>query len=263
MVMLSRVKRNSGCRPEANITQGAGIKSTGSKDDTQKNATQGEVRQGIAILGGTFDPIHVGHLRSAVEVYDHLQVEQVTLIPAFQPVLRHAPGASAEQRLHMLSLAVSERSLLQIDDREIQRGGPSFMVDTLTSLRQEVGAQVPLYLVLGADAFVRLDEWHRWRELLSLAHLVVLQRPGQLAQPAPEVMDALATCRASAAALKTQPAGGVCELQLTQLAVSATMIRQLCAEGGHIDYLVPTAVQKYIEQQGLYQAPSAPAQERS
>ena len=132
----------------------------------------------IGILGGTFDPVHFGHLRLAVEMYQDLGLQEVRLVPCRIPPHRNAPQASPEQRLAMLRLAIEHELGLRVDQRELQRDGPSYMVDTLQSLRDELGPDTPLSLILGMDAFDDIDTWHRWEELIQLAHFIVIQRPG-------------------------------------------------------------------------------------
>ena len=131
----------------------------------------------VGLLGGTFDPVHFGHLRSAVEVCEQLQLDELRLIPSARPPHRGMPGATAAQRLRMVELALGQGGGLQVDDRELQRERPSYTVETLESLRQELGSDVALFMVLGWDAFCGLPSWHRWESLLELANLVVLQRP--------------------------------------------------------------------------------------
>lgn len=213
---------------------------------------QQEHGAGLAVFGGTFDPIHFGHLRTAVEVRQALRVEHVKLVPAGVPAHRQMPGTTPAQRLKMLQLAVQGLPYLEVDDREIRRGGTSYMIDTLASVRAEAGPDVPVSLVLGADAFALIHEWHRWEALLDLAHLVILGRPG-----ADLVMNEAVTAWTrdrwvAAEQLQAKPAGLVCELQLTQLAISATAIRQLIDAGEPIDFLLPNAVIDYIRREQLY-----------
>jgi nicotinate-nucleotide adenylyltransferase len=130
----------------------------------------------IGIYGGTFDPVHFGHLRPALDVLEGLGLEQVRFIPCGQPPHRQQPVANAEQRMAMLSLAVSEQAGFVVDDREISRGGTSYMVDTLTSLKQEKPNNT-FCLMLGMDAFIEFDQWKRWQDILQMVNLVVTHRP--------------------------------------------------------------------------------------
>jgi len=209
----------------------------------------------LGILGGTFDPVHFGHLRIALELAQHLELRELRFMPCGRPPHRGTPVASARDRLNMLRLAVAGQNGFLIDERELRRSGPSYMVDSLQSLREELGPR-PLCLLLGSDAFHALDTWHRWERLIELAHLVVVSRPdGAVTPPAP-VAELLARCRvADPAALAERPAGGILECEVTGLAISATAIRAQVAAGRSPRYLLPDAVLAYIEEQGLYRAP--------
>jgi nicotinate-nucleotide adenylyltransferase len=192
----------------------------------------------LAVYGGTFDPVHYGHLRSAIEIWQALCVDTVCLVPSYLPPHRQQPDSTPEQRLEMLRLAIDGHVGLRIDDREIKRKGPSFMVETLESIRQDVGADASLSLVLGSDAFAIFSEWRRWEDIIEIAHLVVLERPVESPQEL----------------LKTA-AGKMTSLRVTQLEISATMIRDQINVGLAIDYLLPEKVQDYISQQKLYSTP--------
>ena len=210
----------------------------------------------IAIFGGTFDPVHIGHLRSAVELRERLGCEQLRLLPASVPPHRQQPLASAEQRLRMLQLAVADEPGLVVDERELRRAGPSYSYDTLRELRAEFGADCSLSLVLGADACAALDSWHRWRELFELAHLVVMARPEAQLPDSGAVAEALRQRLTDASALDCRPAGAVVSIALTALPVSATAIRALIGAGRSPRYLLPDAVWRYIVEHRLY-APAA------
>lgn len=206
----------------------------------------------IAILGGTFDPVHIGHLRSAVELREQLGCDELRLIPARIPPHRRQPVASAEHRLQMLRLAVADEPGLVVDDRELQRDGPSYTYDTLRGLRAELGADCSLALVMGVDACAALDSWHRWHELFDLAHLVVMARPDTRLPVTGVVADALRPRLADSAALDVGNAGAVVRVALTPLPISATAIRTLVAAGRSPRYLLPDAVWRYIVQHRLY-----------
>src|SRR6185312_5548796 len=187
--------------------------------------------QPIAILGGTFDPVHIGHLRVAWEAAEALDA-QVRLIPAQVPPHRAAPVATAEQRVRMLQLALAGQQRLMLDTRELDRAGPSYTFDTLQSLRAEFGDTRALILLLGADAFAGLPTWHRWRELFELAHIVVLTRPGHAAAWPAELAEVAVARRTQAAhQLGETAAGHVFELAVTQLEVSASQVRAMLADG--------------------------------
>ena len=210
-------------------------------------------RHPLGILGGTFDPIHYGHLRPALELLHTLELAEVRFVPCRIPAHRGTPLVTAEQRLALVRLATAGQPGFVADDRELRREGPSYMFDTLTSLRAEVGAETPLVLIVGADAFRDLHTWHRWRELTGLAHIVVMQRPGA-AQSLPPVLAEFATPRVvhAPAALRQQPAGGVLFQPVTQLSISATQIRALLARGQSPRYLLPDPVLAFIHDRALY-----------
>ncbi len=210
----------------------------------------------IGIFGGTFDPVHFGHLRPALDVKQALGMDEMRMIPAFQPPHRMQPIANPGQRLTMLRAAVGDEPDLQVDNREMLREGTSFMVDTLASLRSESGGDAPLCLVLGADAFLKLDEWHHWRDIPELAHVVVTHRPGwrldmNMASPELQALwrERQVTDRSQLAA---NPAGRIILQAVTPLDISATQIRALVAAGDSPRYLLPDAVWNLIRMHGLY-----------
>lgn len=202
----------------------------------------------LGILGGTFDPIHYGHLRSAVEVRAALGLDGVRLIPCRVSPHRTAPLASGAQRLAMVRAAVEGAPDLCADRREIDRPGPSYTADTLAA----IGAEAPdarLYLVIGADTASAFERWHRWREVLDQAHLVVTTRPGF----APDLSPALRARRVTTLTeLRARRAGAVWFQPVTELAISATGIRRLAAAGGDLRFLLPAAVEALIREQALY-----------
>jgi len=212
----------------------------------------------IALLGGTFDPVHYGHLRLADDVRRALGLSEVRLVPAGDPPHRERPSASASDRLAMLHLGVVEFPGLLVDDRELRRGGKSFTVLTLTELRHEFPDN-PLLLLLGADAFRGLPSWHRWREIFDLAHLVVVERPGvnlETGLPAPLLpywRDRLVDDPRS---LLARPAGAIFVQPIAPHDVSATAIRENAAKGGFAAGkwrgLLPPAVLAYIGTHHLY-----------
>lgn len=213
----------------------------------------------IGILGGTFDPVHHGHLRIALEVLEQLELAEVRFIPCRLPPHRGQPRATPAQRLALLRLAVAGQAGFVVDERELRRQGPSYMVDTLASLRAEAGA-TPLCLLLGLDAFNDLPGWHCWRNILQLTHLIVLERPGAAPTPAGELSQLLDRHRLDhPEALWEKTAGGILFQPVTQLAISATRIRQLLAQGRSPRYLLPEAVWNCIREQGLYRPPLASA----
>jgi len=207
----------------------------------------------IGVFGGTFDPVHFGHLRPLLEVQQALSLDEVRLIPSFIPPHRDAPGASAEQRLAMLGLAVAETPGFVIDQRELQRSGPSYTVDTLQSLRDELGEHKSICLIMGLDAFAGLDSWYQWQRLIELAHIVVMQRPGGQLAKTGAVAELVERRQAlDVAELQQQPSGRVYFQSVTQLEISATAIRELVAHGQDVRFLLPDSVRHYIETHGLY-----------
>ncbi len=213
----------------------------------------------IGILGGTFDPVHVGHLRAALEIRAALDLAEVRLVPAHLPPHRPQPAASAEHRLALLRLAARGLPGIRVDARELGRSGPSYTVDTLRELRGELGAR-PLCLLVGEDAFRGLPTWHRWQALFDLAHIVVMQRPplpGVADEPSADLPAALAAFVASRmapgpSALAQAPAGLVWRQPIPPLDISATRIRGLLRAGGSARFLVTDGCLRYIRRHHLY-----------
>ncbi len=206
----------------------------------------------LGVCGGSFDPVHFGHLRPALEVAEELALDAVHMIPLHGAVHRRQPHASPQQRLAMLRAALRGQSLLRADDREIRRGGSSYMVDTLQSLRDEAPA-AHLHLLLGADAFAGFASWREPERILALAHLVVMRRPGS----SPVWPEAVARWLArrqvgDPAGLRERAAGGILFVDVTQLAISSTRIRERLRAGYSAAYLTPAAVSAMMEEQNLY-----------
>lgn len=211
----------------------------------------------IALLGGTFDPVHYGHLRFADDIRRALGLGDVRFVPSATPPHRRAPAASSEDRLAMLDLAVRDFPGLAVDTREIARGGRSYTVETLEELRRKAPA-TPIVLLLGADAFRGLTSWHRWRELFDLAHIVVVPRPGsKLDQDLPpELADEWnARLTADARALRARPAGSIYVHAVAPQTISSTQIRNALRAGDakSIEPLLPPPVLAYIGSRRLYQ----------
>jgi len=213
---------------------------------------------GTGVFGGTFDPVHIGHLRTALELRARLGMRVMRLVPCGVPPHRPQPRASAAHRLAMLRAAIAGEPGLVADDRELNRAGPSYSIDTLRELRAEIGPDEPLYLCIGMDSLTTLAQWHHWRQLTEVAHIVVAARPGWLLPSAARIADWIAVHRvASVTDLTGMPAGKLLLLDLTLLPVSATAIRVALAQGESVRYLVPDPALHYIETQHLYGPPTA------
>src|SRR5690606_13355397 len=204
----------------------------------------------IGILGGTFDPVHIGHLRGALEVAEQFGLDELRLIPNCRPPHRDQPQSSAADRLAMVQLAVAGLPPLAVDDRELKRDKPSYSIDTLESLRAELAADDQLFLLVGWDAFCGLPTWHRWSELLDHCHLLVLQRPDADSEPPEALRDLLAARSVNDPQALSGPAGQIAFVWQTPLEVSATQIRQRLASGKSVRVLVPDAVLAYIQEHG-------------
>ena len=209
----------------------------------------------IGIFGGTFDPIHLGHLRLAEEMAESIGLDRVLFIPAGQPPHRGMPHIAATHRLEMVCRAIAGNPRFVADAREVNRPCPSYTVDTLTALRGELGNEQPLWLLLGADAFLGLPGWHEWRRLFDLAHIAVAARPGARllqADAMPEALKQELAQRQVNAVSAASAAGSVLLRQMTPLDISATVIRDILARHGSVRYLLPDAVLDYINEHQLY-----------
>jgi nicotinate-nucleotide adenylyltransferase len=206
----------------------------------------------IGLFGGTFDPIHYGHMRTAFELLQSLRLAEVRFLPAGNPPHRDETTASAELRLAMVRAAVADQPSFVVDDREVRRTGMSYSVDTLTELRNEYKDR-SLCLLLGMDAFLGLPNWHRWRELLDLANIVVVNRPGWKAPTmGPLGTEMVDRGTGSIRDLHAHKAGRIYVHAVTQLEISSTELRQLIVSGRDPRYLVPDPVRKIIRETGCY-----------
>ncbi|MEN3258813.1 nicotinate-nucleotide adenylyltransferase [Sodalis endosymbiont of Spalangia cameroni] len=209
-----------------------------------------------AFYGGTFDPIHYGHLRPVIALARLVNLQQVILLPNNVPPHRPQPVASAQQRLAMARLAIAEvpDALFTLDDRELRRSTPSWTVDTFEELRREYGPDAPLGFIIGQDSLLTLPQWHRGLALPDLCHLLVCARPGYGDGLDGESDNRWLTRRLTRdpQALHRQPAGLIYCADTPQLAISASDIRARYREGRACDGLLPPAVQGYIDEQGLY-----------
>lgn len=209
----------------------------------------------IGILGGTFDPIHHGHLRLALEMLERLGLENVHLIVSANPPHRQTPQTPAEIRFEMVKLAIENEKNLIADDREIKRKRPSYTVETLLEFRKELGQDRPLCLILGMDAFLGLPTWFEWEKLIELAHLVITQRPEinqHFSEPLQNLLEKHQIDDKSK--LKEKSKGCILFEPVPMLNISATYIRQGFLEKKNPHYLLPESVLTFISQQGLYNA---------
>ncbi len=212
----------------------------------------------IGLLGGTFDPIHYGHLRLAEELAEALELAEVRFLPTGTPPHREAPAAPSQARLDMTRLAIAGNPRFVLDEHEIHKTVPCYMVDTLELLRSELGSERPLTLFLGADAFLGLATWHDWHRLFTLAHLAVAHRPGfdpatwQAAMPAALAGELARRHSSTPGDLHAAPAGRIFLREITQLDISASRVRALVAARQSARYLVPDAVLDYIDRHHLY-----------
>ena len=209
----------------------------------------------IGVLGGTFDPIHFGHLRPALDVRQAIGLEQVRFVPLNVAVHRRQPQATGAQRAAMARAAVTGQPELVVDENELARPGASYSYDTLLSLRQELGGRVPICLLVGSDAFRQFLTWKRPEGILELAHLVVMHRPGRDEPLSPQLQRwSKARLCAGSTELTVAPGGRILYQHVTQMDISATAIRELLSRGLSPRYLVPDAVLEFIRRHALYGA---------
>lgn len=210
----------------------------------------------IGVFGGTFDPIHYGHLRLAEELADRLGLVQVRIVPAGLPPHRATPRVTGVHRLEMARRACADNPRFLVDDRECRREGTSYTVDTLLELRSELGLEVSLCLLMGVDAYLALTTWSRWERLYDLAHVVVAHRPGfeldTAELPAALAQQTAARLQRDPARVLLTPAGEVLTVDIPPLDISGTAIRAALREGHSARYLLPDSVLDYIAQNRLY-----------
>lgn len=211
-------------------------------------------QQPLAVMGGTFDPIHHGHLRSALELRQTLSLARVLLMPCGVPPHRGAPVASSHHRAAMVALALADEPGLVLDRRELERPGPSFTVDSLLEIRAEIGSARSLSIIVGTDALAGIDSWHRWREVPELANIIVMARPGWQMPESGQLWQWVSQYRADEHETPAvAPAGKIFIQELRQLDIAASDIRQLMASGGSPRYLLPEPVLAYIKENHLYE----------
>lgn len=213
----------------------------------------------IGVLGGTFDPVHNGHLRLAVELAEALDLSQVRLVPSARPPHRDAPVASPGQRAKWIRVAITGEPKLRLDDRELLRDGPSYTVDTLASLRREF-PDTPLCLIMGRDVMAELDKWRDWQTLFDYAHIVLVERPDtDIELPAAVTVELEARRNDDPEALSATGHGVIHVCSPPPLAISGTRIRALLAAGHSARYLLPDVVLDEILDAGVYRRDTAPA----
>lgn len=199
-------------------------------------------------MGGTYNPIHYGHLRAAMALSDFFALQQVRMLPCHQPAHRHVPKETSAQREHMLRLAVADNPMLTVDSREMYRQGNSYTVLSLQEIRQELGADIPLYFMMGTDAFEHIRQWFEWQDLFLFANIVVVHRPGTDIDWQCEFLQQ----RLQAFDGEHQRFGALYDLPIPALDISSTAIREYVNQDKSIQYLVPEPVEHYIHQHKLY-----------
>ena len=212
----------------------------------------------VGIFGGTFDPIHYGHLRIAEEIVETVGLQKMYFVPAGIPRLRHSPVASPQHRVEIVRLAIQKNPDFVLDEREIYRDSVSYSIDTAREFKQEFGEEVRLCLVLGADAFIKLSEWNNWKELFNLCHFLVSTRPGYTLTIIKELLskELREECSqrwvSNTESLKKNASGLIFIASTTMLDISATTIRAHIAVGRSVRHLVPSVTVNYISENKLY-----------
>ena len=209
----------------------------------------------IGLLGGTFNPIHNGHLRLAQELADALNFSEVYFTPSANPPHKAAPDVSAQHRAAMVQLAISDNPLFKLDTRELDRAGASYSIDTLISLQEELGGSAPLCLIMGSDAFSKLSTWHRWQALIDYCHIILVQRPMGATQP--KLAEELSVLlhnhyTENISDLTTENAGYIHMQKITALDITSTNIRAQLKAGHSPRYLMPDNVIRHIKSNNLY-----------
>ena len=212
----------------------------------------------VGIFGGTFDPIHYGHLRVAEEIVETVGLQKMYFVPAGMPRLRHSPVASSQHRVEIVRLAIQKNPDFVLDEREIYRDGVSYSIDTVREFKQEFGEEVRLCFILGADAFIKLPEWNNWKELFNLCHFIVSTRPGYTFTLIKELLskELREECSqrwvSNTETLKKETSGLIFIASTTMLDISATSIRAHIAVGRNVRHLVPSVTVNYISKNKLY-----------
>lgn len=207
----------------------------------------------IGILGGTFDPIHNGHVQTALDVQQCLSLDEIRFIPCGEPPHRQAPLASPLQRLSMVRAAIAGQEKFVADDREIRRQGQSYMLDTLISLKQDFKNET-FCLLLGSDAFRGLEQWYQWNKIFDFANIVIMQRPetGGDIKLSDTFYSKIKHRFVGVDKFKEKRNGGICFVPVTQIDISSTYIRQQWYQNNDIQFLLPEPVLTLIQQQNIY-----------
>ena len=212
----------------------------------------------VGIFGGTFDPIHYGHLRVAEEIVETVGLQKMYFVPAGMPRLRYSPVASSQHRVEIVRLAIQKNPDFVLDEREIYRDGVSYSIDTVREFKQEFGEEVRLCFILGADAFIKLPEWNNWKELFNLCHFIVSSRPGYSLTLIKELLskELREECSqrwvSNTESLRKDTSGLIFISSTTMLDISATSIRAHIAVGRSVRHLVPSVTVNYISENKLY-----------
>ena len=212
----------------------------------------------VGIFGGTFDPIHYGHLRVAEEIVETVGLQKMYFVPAGMPRLRYSPVASSQHRVEIVRLAIQKNPDFVLDEREIYRDGVSYSIDTVREFKQEFGEEVRLCFILGADAFIKLPEWNNWKELFNLCHFIVSTRPGYSLTLIKELLskELREECSqrwvSNTESLRKDTSGLIFIASTTMLDISATSIRAHIAVGRNVRHLVPSVTVNYISENKLY-----------
>ena len=210
--------------------------------------------QNLILFGGSFDPVHYGHLRTALAVQQHFHFQRFVFLPCKSPVLKAITKASSQQRVDMLNLAIKPYHDFSIDLREIQRDGPSYMVDTLASFRQELGNATSITLLLGRDAYFQLPKWHKWEMLLQLSNLLIMERPESKSN-LPKDLTVLEKQHLTynETELFDIPCGKILHYHAGIYEISSTWIREQLKKGADVGEYLPPSIYQYIKDQELYQ----------
>ncbi len=211
-----------------------------------------EAKRRIGVMGGSFNPVHCGHLRVASDVKQRLELDHMFLMPAAQSPLKAQHSVSARHRVAMLELAIEAFPELELDLREVNRAGRSFTIDSLSALRCEFGSEAMLYFVIGDDCLGSLHQWRRWKDIVSFANLIIAKRPGPFPPPEDEVEAWLKSTQVDCDSVGSMPSGGVARLDCALLDISSTQLRSGLEGHDASNQVIPESVIEYIKHHRLY-----------